>query len=65
MGGPLSVTLSDIYMGKMEDNIAEKHQPKFYKLYVDDIVNHCKKNQVNILFNELYNYHQNIKLELK
>ena len=65
MGGPLSVTLSDIYMRKMEDNIVEKHQPKFYKLYVDDIVNHRKKIQVNILFNELYNYHQNIKLELK
>ena len=36
MSGPLSVTLSDFYMAKMEDAIVEKHQPKFYKHYVGD-----------------------------
>ena len=56
MGGPFSVTLSDIYMDKMEDEIVEKHQPKFYKRYVDDIVNPCKKNQVDLLFNDLINF---------
>ena len=43
MGEPLSVTLSDIYMAKMED-VVEKYQPKFYKRYVDDIINRRKKN---------------------
>ena len=50
MGGPLSVTLSDIYMDKMEDDIVEKYQPTFYKRYVDDIVNPRRKNQVDLLF---------------
>ena len=40
MSRPLSVTLSDIYMAKMEDDIVEKYQPKFYKRYVDDIISH-------------------------
>ena len=52
-------------MAKMEDDIVEKHQPKFYKDYVDDIINRRKKNQVNLLFNDLNNYHQNIKLTLE
>ena len=65
MGGPLSVILSDIYMAKMEDDVVEKYQPKFYKRYVDDIINHRKKNQVDLLLNDLYNYHQNIKLTLE
>ena len=37
MGGPFSVTLSDTYMAKIEDDIMEKHQPKFYKRYVDTL----------------------------
>ena len=65
MGGSLSVTLSDIYKAKMEDDIVEKHQPKFYKRYVDDIINLCKKNEVDLLFNDLNNCYQNIKLTLE
>ena len=53
MGGPLSVTLSDIYMSKMEDDVVEKYQPKFYKRYVDDIINRRKENQADLLFNNL------------
>ena len=49
--GPLSITLSDIYMAKMDKDIVEKPQPKFYKCYVDDIINCPKKNQVDLLFN--------------
>ena len=64
MGG-WSVTLSDTYMAKMEDDIVEKHQPKFYKRYVDDIIKCRKKNQVDLLFNDLNNYYQNIKLTLE
>ena len=65
MGGPFSVSLSHIYMAKMEDDVVEKYQPKFYKRYVDDIINRRKKNQVDLLFNDLSNYHQSIKLTLE
>ena len=65
MGGPLSVTLSDIYMAKMEYDIIEKYQPTFYKRYVEDIVNRRKKNQVYLLFHDVSNYHPNINLTLE
>ena len=65
MGGPFSVTLSDIYMAKMEEDAVGKYQPKFYKSYVDDIINRRKKNQADLLLNDLNNYHQNIKLTLE
>ena len=45
MGGPLSVTLCDIYMAKMKDDIVEKYQPTFYKRYVDDIINRRKRTK--------------------
>ena len=60
MGGPLSVTLSDIYMSEMEDDVVEKCQPNFYKHYLGDIINRRKMNQVDILFNDLNNYHENM-----
>ena len=60
MDGPLSVTFSDIYMAKMEDDVVEKYQPKFYKRYVDDLINCGKKNQVDLLFNDLNNYHEKV-----
>ena len=46
MGGPLSVTLSDVYMSKMEDRIVGKHQPKVYKHYVDDTINRHKNSYI-------------------
>ena len=49
-------------MAKMEDDVVEKCQPKFYKRYVDNIINRRKKNQV--MFNDLNNYHQKLTLEL-
>ena len=61
MRGSLSVTLSDIYMAKMEDDAVEK----FYKRYVDDIINCRKKNQADLFFNDLNNSHQNLKLTLE
>ena len=52
-------------MAKMNKDIVEKPQPKFYKCYVDDIINCPKKNQVDLLFNDLVNYHQNIDLTFR
>ena len=43
-GWTLVLNLSYIYMAKMEDDVVEKYQPKFYKRYVDDIINRRKKN---------------------
>ena len=43
----------------------EKHQPKFYKCYIDDMINRCKKNQLDLLLKELNNYHQNIRFILE
>ena len=37
MGGPLSVTFSDIYMVKMENNVVISSKPIFYQRFVDDI----------------------------
>ena len=49
MGVPLSVTLSDIWLVKMENNIVIPHRPIFYKRYVDDIIN-CRKNMKKICY---------------
>ena len=46
-------------MAKMEEDVVEKYQPKFYKRYEEDIINRRKKKQVDLLFNDLNNYHQN------
>ena len=37
MGGPLSVTLSDIHMIRMETDVVVPIRPIFYKRYIDDI----------------------------
>ena len=60
MGGPLSVTFSDIFMKKMEkEAISPPRKPVFYKRFVDDIIT----NQLaDPLFEFLKNYHNNIKL---
>ena len=36
-------------MAKMEEDVVEKYQPKFYKHYVDDIINRRKRNQVDLV----------------
>ena len=44
MGGPLSVTLADVYMIRTENDVVELLKPLFYKQYVDDIYSRRKKN---------------------
>ena len=65
MGGPLSVILSDIWMTKMENEIVIPKQPKFYKRYVDDIINRRKINEPDELFHDLNNFHNNINLTIE
>ena len=65
IGDPLYVTLSDILMVKMENNIVIPHKPIFYKRYVDDIMNRRKKHEEDLLFKKLINYHLEIKLTIE
>ena len=62
MGGPLSVTFSDIFMIKMENDIVIPMKPIFYRIYVDDIYSRRKKNIEDSLFKALNSYRKNIKL---
>ena len=48
MGGPISVVLSDIYVCKIEENIAAFSKP-FFKGDVDDIYVRRKKNETDKL----------------
>ena len=65
MGGPLSVTLSDIFMVKMENDIVVPTKPKLFKRYVDDIINKRRKDVADSLFESLNNYHPNINLTIE
>ena len=49
MGGPLSVTLSDIYMVRMEKDVIIQSKPIFYHTFVDDIYSRHKLGD-NVLF---------------
>ena len=65
MGGPLSVTLSDIFMVKMENEIVSPINPIFYQRYVDDIYCRRKKDRPDQLFEKLNSYNKNIKLTIE
>ena len=50
MGGPLSVTLSDIYMNKMEKDIVVPTKSVFCRRFGDNIYNRRKKkNRINYI----------------
>ena len=65
MGGPLSVTSSDMYMTKMESDVVRPFNPIFYRRYVDDIYNRRKINKKDDLYEALNKYHKNIKLTVE
>ena len=64
MGGPLSVTFSEIYMVKMENDVVIPSKPIFYRRFVDDIYSRWKLGD-NVLFDRLNSYHPNIKLTIE
>ena len=43
MGGPFSVTLAEIHMIRMENDVAIPLKPIFYRRFVNDIINRQKK----------------------
>ena len=49
MGGSLSVTFSDIYMVKMENDVVIPSKPIFYHRFVDDIYSRQKLGD-NVFF---------------
>ena len=65
MGGPISAVFSDIFMCKMELDVAVPAKPIFYKRYVHDPYVQRKKKEVDKLFEELNSYNEKIKLTLE
>ena len=61
MGGPLSGTLSGIFMVKLERHVVVPRNPPLYRRYVDDSFNRRKKGVPDELFEALNTYHRNIK----
>ena len=61
MGGPLSVTFSNIYLTKLEIDKVRPTKPLFYKRFVDDIINRRKKNTPD----SLDCYHPNINFTVE
>ena len=61
MGSPISVAMADIFMNKLERDVIKPPLPIFYKWYVDNIYVRRKRNIDDKLFNDLNNYHENIK----
>ena len=61
IGGPPSVIFSDIYVTKTEEEVVKPINPSFYERFVDDIISKKKKDQPDLLFENLNNHHPNIK----
>ena len=65
MCGPISVTLSDIHMIRMETDVATSIRPISYKRYVDNIYNWRQKYTCDVLYDAIKNYHPKIKLTIE
>ena len=64
LGGPLSVTFSDIYMVRMENDAVISSKPIFYHRFVGGIYSRQRLGE-SVLFYQLNNYHPNIKLTIE
>ena len=65
MSEPLSVMFSDIYMTKTNEEVVKPTNPKFYRRFVDDIISKKKKDQQDLLLENLNNQHVNIKYTIE
>ena len=61
MSNPLSPTLTNIFMCKLEKDVVTPRNPPLYDRYVDDCFTKRMDNTSDILFENLNNYHPNIK----
>ena len=50
MGAPLSITLPEIHMIRIENDVVIPLKPNFYRRFVDDIINRRKKNVLDHFF---------------
>ena len=57
MSGPLLVSLSDMHMARAEINVVKPEKPSFCRRFFDDIINRRKKNEHDIIFENLNKYH--------
>ena len=64
MGGPLSVTFSDIYMVKMQNDAVIPDLSMTFCRFIEDIYSRWKLWD-NVLFDQLNNYHPNIELSIE
>ena len=60
LGGPLSVTMSDICMVEMETDVTPPLKPFLFSRHEDNIYNRCRKDEFNEVSHALNNYHENI-----
>ena len=65
MGGPLSVTFSNICLTKMENEKVKIARPKFYKRFVDDVFNIRKKGVTDTLLKSLNSFHPKLKFTVE
>ena len=65
MGSLLSVSFSNIYVVKLENDILWPLKPKFYRGHVNDMFNRRKVSTNYILFERSNNYHPKIKLNIE
>jgi len=65
MGGPLSVIMADIWMVKVEREVVEPTKPKFYRRYVDDVINRRNISEHDSLFESLNNHHRNMNFTIE
>ena len=65
MGSPLSPTLANIFMCKLEADVVTPLNLPFYNRYVDDCCTKRKANAPDILLENLDSYHPNIKFTVE
>ena len=65
MGNPLSPTLANIFMCKLEADVVTPLNLPFYNRYVDDCCTKRKANAPDILLENLNSYHSNIKFTVE
>jgi len=65
IGNPLSPTLANIFICKLEEDVVTPHNFPFYDWYVDDCFTKRKTNAPNNLLEKLNNYHPIIKFTVE
>ena len=52
-------------MIRAENNVVKLEKPLFYRGFVDDIINRKKKNEQDIIFENLNKYHPKTNLNIE